>query len=439
MKISKEAKIFAGIVAVFLAAYLIPFTDPVIRRSGMEALLMLQEYARQHVLKCLIPAFFIAGAIAVFISQASVIKYLGVQARKTVAYSVASVSGAILAVCSCTVLPLFAGIYKRGAGLGPAMAFLYSGPAINILAIILTARVLGIQLGLARAIGAIIFSVIIGVIMHILFRKEERRKKEAAMAITEEPSTRPLWKTATYIAVMIAILVFANWGTPASIEIHTVQGETIAATRAGETSTSLLYKPVAGGKEILSLDKSQIVSLSYAPSLYAAIYRGRLYIAGAFLLVLLVLLRRWFDNAEAKEWAMSSWSYAKLILPYLFGGVLVAGFLLGRPGHPALIPSDWISHSVGGNSWLANGVASIAGAFMYFATLTEIPILQGLQGAGMGHGPALALLLAGPALSLPNMLVIRKVIGTKKTIAYVSLVVIAATLTGKLFGLAVGG
>ncbi len=439
MRISKELKIFAGIVAVFLAAYLIPFTDPVIRRSGMESLLMLQEYARQHVLKCLVPAFFIAGAIAVFISQASVIKYLGAQARKTVAYGVASVSGAILAVCSCTVLPLFAGIYKRGAGLGPAIAFLYSGPAINILAIILTARVLGIQLGLARAIGAIVFSIVIGIAMHILFRKEESAKKDAAMAMAEEKVARPLWKTATYIAVMIAILVFANWGTPGSIEIHTVQGQTISATRAGETSSALLYKPAGGGDSIISLDKSQISSISYAPSLYTEIYHARLYIAALFLVVLLVLLRMWFSNREIKEWGGSSWSYAKLILPYLFGGVLVAGFLLGRPGHLALIPPDWISHSVGGNSWLANGVASVAGAFMYFATLTEIPILQGLQGAGMGHGPALALLLAGPALSLPNMLVIRKVIGTKKTIAYVSLVVVAATLTGKLFGLIVGG
>ena len=437
MKISKELKIFSGIAAVFLAAYLVPFANPVIRRSGMEALLMLQEYARQHVLFCLVPAFFIAGAIAVFISKASVIKYLGAQARKSVAYGVASVSGAILAVCSCTVLPLFAGIYKRGAGLGPAIAFLYSGPAINILAIILTARVLGIQLGLARAIGAILFSVIIGFVMHLLFLKEERAKMEAAVVLPQEENARPLWKTAIYVAVMIAILVFVNWGKPGSIEIETVQGQTIAATRAGETADSILYK-LNGDTSVLSVSKSDVEHISYPPSVYTSIYHARFYITGVFLLVLLILLRLWFNKAEVKEWGGSSWSYAKLILPYLFGGVLIAGFLLGRPGHMALIPSDWISTSVGGNSWLANGVASIAGAFMYFATLTEIPILQGLQGAGMGNGPALALLLAGPALSLPNMLVIRKVLGTKKTLAYVGLVVIAATLTGKLFGLIVG-
>lgn len=437
MKVSKEVKIFACILAVFLGAYFIPFTDPVVRRSGMEALLMLQEYARQHVLLCLVPAFFIAGAIAVFISQASVIKYLGAGARKVVAYGVASVSGAVLAVCSCSVLPLFAGIYKRGAGLGPAIAFLYSGPAINILAIILTARILGIQLGLARAIGAVVFAVVIGLLMHLFFRREEEEKLQAAMAMPEATEARPLWKTAVYIAVMIAILVFANWGKPGSIEIHTVAGETIVATRAGETSSSLLYKPI-GGDNVLSIEKSQVEDVSYAPSVYTSIYHAHFYIAGAFLIVLLVLLRLWFTGPEIKEWGASSWSYAKLILPYLFAGVLIAGFLLGRPEHQALIPPDWISRSVGGNSWLANGVASVAGAFMYFATLTEIPILQGLQGAGMGNGPALALLLAGPALSLPNMLVIRKVLGTKKTLAYIILVCIAATLTGKLFGTIVG-
>ena len=437
MKLSKEVKIFGGILAVFLGAYLIPFSNPVVRRSGMEALLMLQEYAREHVLLCLVPAFFIAGAIAVFISQASVIKYLGAQAKKVVAYGVASVSGAILAVCSCTVLPLFAGIYKRGAGLGPAIAFLYSGPAINILAIILTARILGVAFGLARAIGAVLFSVVIGLVMHLLFRREEQEKSQAAVAMPEEAEARPLWRTAVYVAIMIAILVFANWGKPGSIEIHTTSGNTIVATRAGETTDTILYK-LNGDTRVLSVSKSDVEHVSYPPSVYTSIYYARFYIAGAFFIVLLVLLRLWFTGPEVKEWGGSSWSYAKLILPYLFGGVLIAGFLLGRPGHQALIPAEWISRSVGGNSWLSNGVASIAGAFMYFATLTEIPILQGLQGAGMGDGPALALLLAGPALSLPNMLVIRKVLGTKKTLAYIILVCIAATLTGKLFGTIIG-
>jgi hypothetical protein len=431
--VKRELRILALLLGVFLFAYLVPFSSPVVRNAIMEAFLMLQEYARQHVLLCLIPALFIAGAISVFISQGSVMKYLGGKANKVLAYGVASVSGAILAVCSCTVLPLFAGIYKRGAGLGPAISFLYSGPAINILAIILTGRILGIKFGLARAIGAILFSVVIGLAMQFLFRREEREKEAAALAMPEPEAGRPLWQTATFVALMIGILVFANWGKPAGISIQTVSGNSIVATYAGETSEAIRYKATTDA-EVQSIEKTAVAKVAYAPSPYTTIYQSRFYIAGAFLVALLVVLGLWFKRPEVKEWGGSTWSYAKLILPYLFGGVLVAGFLLGRPGHTALIPPEWISAAVGGNGWLSNFVASLAGALMYFATLTELPITQGLMGAGMGDGPALALLLAGPALSLPSMLVIRSVIGTKKTVAYVSLVVVAATLTGKLFG-----
>jgi uncharacterized protein len=399
----------------------------------MEAFYMLQEYAREHVLLCLVPAFFIAGAIAVFISQASVIKYLGGRAKKAVAYGVGSVSGAILAVCSCTVLPLFAGIYKRGAGLGPAIAFLYSGPAINILAIILTGRILGVKFGLARAIGAVVFAVVIGLAMQFLFRKEEAEKQEAAMAAPVPEDGKPIWKTAIPVALMILFLVFVNWGKPGSLSIETIGGDIIVATRAGETADTVLVK-LPGSDALTSIPRAEIEQLTYAPSPYTSIYQSRFYIAGAFLVLLIVLMSLWYSKDETKAWGASTWSYAKLILPYLFGGVLIAGFLLGRPGHTGLIPPEWIANAVGGNSWMSNLVASVAAAFMYFATLTELPILQGLMGSGMGDGPALALLLAGPALSLPNMLVIRKILGTKKTLAYVSLVVVAATLTGKLFG-----
>lgn len=430
----RELRIFAMILGAFLVAYIVPFSSVVVRDAVQEALLMLQEYAREHVLLCLIPALFIAGAIAVFISQGSVMKYLGGKARKLVAYGVASVSGAILAVCSCTVLPLFAGIYKRGAGLGPAIAFLYSGPAINILAIILTGRILGAKFGLARAIGAILFSIVIGAAMQFLFRKEEREKEAAALAMPEPAPGRPLWQTATFVALMIGVLVFANWGKPAAIELLTVDGEAIEATYAGETSDVIRYKPAGAESDVQTIEKTRVTQRAYAPSPYATIYKNRFFIAGAFLAALLAVLALWFKRSEIREWGGSTWSYAKLILPYLFGGVLVAGLLLGRPGHTALIPPEWISAAVGGNSWLSNFAASLAGALMYFATLTELPIVQGLMGAGMGDGPALALLLAGPALSLPSMLVIRKVLGTKKTLAFVSLVVAAATLTGKLFG-----
>jgi uncharacterized membrane protein YraQ (UPF0718 family) len=435
--VKRELRILAAVVGVFLFAFLVPFSNPTVRNAIMEAFLMLQEYARQHVLLCLVPAFFIAGAISVFVSQASVIKYLGGEAKRVVAYSVAAVSGAILAVCSCTVLPLFAGIYKRGAGLGPAIAFLYSGPAINVLAIILTGRILGIQFGLARAIGAVLFSVVIGLAMQFLFRKEEAEKQAAALALPVSEDTKPIWKTAIPVALMILILVFVNWGKPGDLSIQMSDGRTVVATRAGETEQAILVK-LPGAEAVTSLPKNDIAVLGYAPSLYTSIYHVRFFIAGFFLLLLGWTMLRWTSKGEAKEWGGSTWAYAKLILPYLFAGVLIAGFLLGRPGHTALIPPEWIAGAVGGNSWVSNLVASVAGALMYFATLTEVPILQGLIGSGMGHGPALALLLAGPALSLPNMLVIRRILGTRKTLAYVLLVVIAATLTGKLFGTIVG-
>jgi len=433
----RELRIFAIMAGVFTFAYLVPFSSPIVRNAILEAFLLLQDYAREHVLLCLVPAFFIAGAIAVFISQASVIKYLGGKAKKTVAYSVGALSGAILAVCSCTILPLFAGIYKRGAGLGPAIAFLYSGPAINILAIILTGRILGIEFGVARAVGAIVFSVVIGLTMQFLFRKEEAEKQEAAMAAPAPEDGKPIWKTAVPIALMVLVLVFANWGKPGSLSVETTAGETIVATRAGETADKVLVK-LQDSDSITSIEKSEIESIAYAPSVYTSIYNSRFYIAGFFLLTLIGLMILWYTKEETTEWGGSTWTYAKLILPYLFGGVLIAGFLLGRPGETALIPPEWVSGAVGGNSWASNLVASFAGALMYFATLTELPILQGLMGSGMGNGPALALLLAGPALSLPNMLVIRKILGTKKTLAYVMLVVIAATLTGKFFGVIVG-
>ncbi len=435
---NRELKVFLWMAGVFLAAYFIPFDLPQVRAALSEAFLMLQDYAQEHVLTCLIPAFFIAGGIAVFVSQASVIKYLGYGASKILAYGVASTSGMILAVCSCTVLPLFAGIYKRGAGLGPAVAFLYSGPAINVLAIILTARVLGPELGLARAVGAVVFSVVIGLSMHFLFRKEEQAKaEEAALAPQPPQEQRPLWKTAVLFALMIGVLVFANWGRPGSLTVHLDDGSTLSGLRAGEEAQALLLRLPETG-ETVRVPHESIVSREYPPSAYTMLWQNRFLIAGVLLLALAVAGFLWIGKSEAVAWGSSTWDYAKMILPYLFGGVLVAGFLLGRPGAEALIPPGWVEQAVGGNSWGAVAIASVAGAFMYFATLTEVPILQGLLGAGMGDGPALALLLAGPALSLPNMLVIRRILGTKKTLAYVVLVVIAATLTGKLYGSVMG-
>ncbi|NQT90148.1 MAG: permease [Candidatus Omnitrophica bacterium] len=387
----KSAK-FLITAAVFLGFYYLPIELLPFRNPVFEALALAKWYARKHVLLCLVPAFFIAGAISVFVSQASVIKYFGAKAKKILAYSVASVSGSILAVCSCTVLPLFSGIYKRGAGLGPAIAFLYSGPAINVLAIIFTARVLGWQLGLARALGAILFSFVIGLLMHLIFIKEEqRRQAQGDFAVPEEGEARPLWKNAVYFVSMIGILVFANWAKPDSSDAGAV----------------------------------------------ATIYRLKWVFTAVFAIALVLMLINWFKKDELKKWTISSWEFALQILPLLLLGVLVAGFLLGRVGHEGIIPSRFVGRLVGGNSLFANFFASIFGAFMYFATLTEVPILQGLIGAGMGKGPALALLLAGPALSLPSMLVIRSVIGTKKTFVYIFLVIIMATVSGISFGIIV--
>jgi len=377
------------IVLIFLGAYYVPWEGETVRKSGLEAFLMLQEYAREHVLTCLIPAFFIAGAIAVFVSQASVLKYFGATASKVLSYSVASISGTVLAVCSCTVLPLFAGIFTRGAGIGPATAFLYSGPAINVLAIVLTARILGWELGLARAVGAVIFAVVTGLLMAFIFRKDDARRTAGQMHLPEEGEKgRALWQEAVFMLVMVLILVFAAFARPA-------EGE--------------------GG-------------------LWQMVFAVKWYLTAALLVILGLILRAWFQKEELETWVQSTWGFMKQIFPLLGAGVLVAGFLLGRPGHEALVPERYIQMLVGGNSLWANLFAAMAGALMYFATLTEIPILQGLIGSGMGQGPALALLLAGPALSLPNMLVIGGVMGWRKTAVFCSIIVILSTVAGMVYG-----
>jgi len=389
----KERTKLLLIILIFACAYYIPWGHPTIRQSGLEAFMMLQEYAREHVLTCLIPAFFIAGAIAVFVSQASVLKYFGATANKILSYSVASVSGTVLAVCSCTVLPLFAGIYMRGAGIGPATAFLYSGPAINVLAIVLTARILGWQLGLARAVGAVLFAVIVGLLMALFFRKDDATRTAGQIYLPDqEQRGRTLTQDALFMLTMVLILVFAAFAKPA----------------AGESG------------------------------IWPFIFAVKWYITAALLIILGLMLKRWFRKEERLTWVQSTWGFMKQIFPLLAGGVLVAGFLLGRPGYPALIPEHYIQSLVGGNSLWANLFASVAGALMYFATLTEVPILQGLIGSGMGQGPALSLLLAGPALSLPNMLVLFGVMGVRKTLTFCAIIVVLSTIAGMIFGSIVG-
>ena len=433
MKWKDEWKKLILIVAALLLCFYLPVEwlqgSRRLSSAVWEALHLVRWYTREHVLLCLVPAFFIAGAIAVFVSQASVMKYLGAKANKLLAYGVASVSGTILAVCSCTVLPLFAGIYRMGAGLGPATAFLYSGPAINVLAIILTARVLGLELGVARAVGAILFSIVIGLAMHLIFRKEELAKANDQAETPEPQVSRPLWQNALFFAAMVGVLVFANWGKSDSttgVWYAVYSGKwIITAVFAAALGLILIFW--------IKVRWFKIVMVAIPTAILAALFHHEPMIAFAAA----VLGFSWATSTsegESSEWFTSSWGFAKQILPLLLGGVVVAGALLGRPGQEGLIPSQWITRAVGGNSLWANFFAAVAGAFMYFATLTEVPILQGLITNGMGKGPALALLLAGPALSLPNMLVIRSVMGTKKTLVFVVLVVVMATITGIIYG-----
>jgi uncharacterized membrane protein YraQ (UPF0718 family) len=387
MQMKKINKTLGLIVSTFLIAFFVPFSEPSVLNGVSEALLMLNEYAKEHVLLCIVPALFIAAAIVVFLNQQTIIKYFGPKAKKGVAYLVASLSGAILAVCSCTILPLFKGIHKKGAGLGPAIAFLYSGPAINILAIILSYKVFGLKLALARMVGAIVFAIVIGLLMQFIFRKEEQKRLlDETMFEQEDENELSLMKNIVFISAMIGFLIFVNWA------------------------------PSGGANRIWDL-----------------IYKSKYYLTALFVGIVFYALWRWFKKEQLKDWLTATKDLAIQIFPLLFSGVLIAGFLLGRPNHEALIPSSWIMKLVGGNSFFATFFASIAGAFMYFATLTEIPIVQSLIGSGMGQGPALALLLAGPSLSLPSMLVIGKELGVKKTVVYVILVITLSTLTGILF------
>ncbi len=444
METKKEFKILLWIAVIFGVAFFLPIESARFNTAIAATLDLVKWYAREHVILCLLPAFFIAGVISVFVSQGSVLRYFGANAKKWLAYTVAAVSGTILAVCSCTILPLFSSIHKRGAGLGPAIAFLYSGPAINILAIILTARILGFEMGVARTIGAVSFSVIIGIAMSLIYRKEEKDKREEQMHIEMPPEKRPMWQTSFHFFTLVLILVFANWGSPAS-------GDTSSAWYyiwtykwfiTGFFSLLLGYSLIY----ILKIKRQWVLTAAIATAVSVLIASNFIdnaklaplvpMIVGIAALSTITLLDK--KDEDNKEWTISSWGFAKQILPLLAIGVVTAGFLLGSTHDgqsiAGVIPNEWIQWLVGGNSVFSNLFASIVGAFMYFATLTEVPILQGLIASGMGKGPALALLLAGPSLSLPNMLVIRGVLGNLKTAVYVLLVIVMATISGLIYG-----
>lgn len=415
------------LLAVFLAAWWMPVDSVRFQNGILEALALSKWYAQEHVILCLLPAFFIAGSIASLIRQGSVMRYLGADAKRTTAYGVASVSGTILAVCSCTVLPLFAGIYRMGAGLGPATAFLYSGPAISALAIVMSAKVLGVPMGIARGISAIVFSIVIGLIMAFLFRKDEKERQAVVMQMPEEEAARPLWQTASFFAAQIIILIFANWGASETPFFAAVfHAKWMIVSVAAVALAVMLATWFQCSKQRIGITSGIVLITALAfPTCHLIPFT--LALAGLTWTIA-------GSDGESGEWWRQTWSFTKLVLPLLLAGVFIAGLMLGRPNHEAWIPSEWINAAVGGDGISPIFFSALAGSLMYFATLTEIPIVEGLRGAGMGQGAALALLLAGPALSLPNMIVIRSIMGTKKTITYVILVILFSTLAGWLIG-----
>jgi uncharacterized protein len=421
------------LLAVFLMAYYVPIDHPKVGNAIMEGFRLLQWYAVNHTLACVVPAMFIAGAISTFLSQTSVLRYLGPRSNRTLAYGVASVSGMILAVCSCSVLPMFAGIYSMGAGLGPASAFLYSGPAINVLAVFLSARVLGLDLGIARAVGAITFAVIIGLLMHFVFRRSEAQRQAILMQMPEEPpGRRPLWKTALFFASMVIFLIFSDWYNTNDVTIALRDGTRIEANvrfSRPETLEIQQYETTGRlGTELRRLSRTDVLTITPKPGWVMTVHGMKWGLAGVMGLIVALMTWRWFDRQERKDWMKATWDFGMLIVPLLFGGVFVTGVI------GALIPESQVATWVGGNSLASNFIASFVGMIWYFATLTEIPIVEMLTRLGMGKGPALALLLAGPALSLPSILVIHKIIGARKTFVFCFLVVAMSTIVGMAFG-----
>lgn len=419
MNISTSHKLTLMGVAV---AALIAHLSGRLISSSIEALLLLQWYVQEHLLFCLVPALFIAGAVTVFIDDNLILRHLGPEAKPLPAYGVASVSGSVLSVCSCTVLPLYAGIYRMGAGLGPAVSFLYSGPAINVMAVVVTASVLGSSLGIARALYAILFSIVIGITMQLLFRREKSSVPSSYPEDTQKVDVRQFITP----VLLILLLVLATWGkgeSAFSTMVYTYKWHGVIITALAITGILIQqgasWRIAAGTVVAATATSFLFTGIPEAPFLIG--------IAGFSL-----LLHK--GTSTQREWFRETMAFSRLILPLLLGGVLAAGLLLGRPGHEALIPSQWITHAVGGDSILTTLMASLTGSLMYFATLTEIPIVQGLTGAGMGKGPALSLLLAGPAVSLPNILVMRTIMGTRKTAAYIMLVVAASTVAGWMYG-----
>jgi len=454
------------VLLVFVLLYNLPVGRSRFDTAVLEGLRLVRWYTRQYLLLTLVPAFLIAGAMVAFVRREAVVRYLGAGARKTVSYLVAAVSGSVLAVCSCAVLPLFSGICRLGAGIGPATTFLYAGPAVSILAVVLTARLLGARLGVARAVTAVLFSVVIGLLMHLIFGRAERKDGPAVLPKAASAAKRSLAQVLVFFVAMIGVMVFANWARsgdiravllccPGGLTSFEVEGQLVE-----QSAGQVVILDTEGQEYVVTPAEIKAMQTVDSGGVQQAVYRVRWALVALLGLALLLMLWRWFERREIGEWLAGAWKFATQMLPPLFVGVLAAGFLLGGENRPGLIPRPYVEMLVGNSpepllavtgwqgraAWLIRGLwavwsnffAALVGVFMYFATLTEVPIVRGLMRAGMGQGPALALLLAGPAISLPNMLVIRSIMGTRKTLVYVGLVVLVATLSGILYGL-VGG
>ncbi|MEW6073363.1 MAG: permease [Planctomycetota bacterium] len=429
----KEAKILAALLGAFLLAYFLPLGDPRVGTAVREGGKLLQWYAREHTLACVVPALFIAGGITTFLSPAAVLRFLGPSSPRLVSYSIAAVAGTVLAVCSCSVLPMFAGIYRLGAGLGPASAFLYSGPAINVLAIFLTARVLGLELGLWRAIGSVLFAILVGLGMSRLFRTPERARTVPAAPAAGSSPARGLGKNSLLLGAMIAFLIFSDWFNPGDAVVRGTDGTAVRGVVLQETRDEILVQlqeprgALRAGDRI-AIAKSEVRTIEKPAGWVRDVYRVRWYLAGAMGLLVAGMAWRWLRPAEIAAWMINTWSFAKLLVPLLFAGVFAVGVV------STLLPDEEIARRVGDDGLLANLIGSVAGALFYFATLTEVPITEALIAHGMARGPALALLLAGPAISLPSILVLVRVTGAAKTAVFTGLIVASATVAGLIYG-----
>ena len=338
--------------------------------AGMDAI---KEYVALHVITCLIPAFLLAGAMITFISRDTVIRYMGFEAKKSVAFPLAAISGIFLAVCSCTVIPIAAGIYRRGGSIGPAFILLWTAPATNLLALIYTGAILGMDVAAVRVVAAVSTAFIVGLVMMYAFAGEEKERSSA--------------------------------------KDHSVQ-----------------QGRIMGREDIVILI---LLLLTLLLPNYLGVGGPYLHKVAIFLVALGVTLAYVYSKKETdeiKEWLHETWWFVRLIFPMLMVGVFIVGII------GAILPEDWITNYLGGSGISPTFLASLIGAVSYFATLTEAPFVHTLMELGMGKGPALALLLAGPGLSLPNMVVITRVFGFKKAAIYITITVILATIAGFVAG-----